>query len=100
MGAGLVVEDAFAAGVVLPMAALILICLSRARGNTSTSNFCEFQRRFYDYIIVDVPSLIMCSGYFGWLYFEAKNSGGEQFQGPAAAPSNPPRPQAQRNILL
>jgi hypothetical protein len=31
----------------------------------------------------------MCSGYFGWLSFEAKNSGGEQFQGPAAAPSQP-----------
>ena len=52
-GAGVVVGDAFAAGVVLPMAALILICLSRAPGIPARGHFCEFQRRFYDYIIVD-----------------------------------------------
>ncbi|HBB89945.1 MAG TPA: hypothetical protein DC047_20265 [Blastocatellia bacterium] len=82
------------------MAALILICLSRARGNTSTSNFCEFQRRFYGYIIVDAAALIMCSGYFGWLCAKRKIQVESSFRGLPLLQVNPPRPQAQRNILL
>ena len=76
-----------------------LICLSRAPGS-DTRKICEFGRRSYGYIIVDARSLIMCSGYFGWLISKRKNLSGEQCRGPAALPSQPASFQAQRNILL
>jgi hypothetical protein len=64
-----VVEDAFAAGVCLPIAALILsaflVTVAYQPGLPTRGKFCEFQRRFYGYIIVDAPSLFMCSGNFG-----------------------------------
>src|SRR5256885_17273174 len=48
-------EDTSVVGVCLPIAVLILICLSRAWGHFSTRNYREFPRRVYGYIIVDAP---------------------------------------------
>ena len=92
-------DTSAAAGVILPKAVLIFSAFLVPWGS-DTRTICEFQRRFYSYIIVDTQSLFMCSGYFGWLFSKRKNLCGEQFREPAAAPSYPASSQAERNILL
>ena len=70
--AGVVVfGDTSAAGVCLPMAALILSAFLVPLGSGTRENL-GFQRQSYGYIIVDAPSLSVCSGYFGWLISKRK----------------------------
>ena len=89
-----VVEGTFTSeegGVCLPIAALILSAFLVPPGSYARAIIGSFEDGSTLYIIVDKPSLIMCSGNFGWLFSKRKNPVGEQFRGLPLLQFNPPR---------